>query len=118
MTEAKGNKKQEAAERLPPSAPKGKLADAEVETLKAKFKDVFEITVGGSVCYLRKPNRRELGAATSLAQNDPMAFNESLLADCWLAGEEAIKTDDELFLSVCAHLPALVEVQASELKKR
>ena len=118
MTEAKGNKKQEAAERVHPSAPKGKLADHEVEALKAKHGEVFELTVDGSACYLRRPNRKELSAASALGTADPMAFNESLLADCWLAGDEAIKTNDWLFLAACKELPALIETKVAELKKR
>lgn len=111
MNESESEKMEEAPQ------PKGKLSEAEVEALKAKYKDVFEVKVANSICYLRKPNRKELSAATSLAQTDPMAFNESILADCWLGGDENIKTDDDLFLSVCTRLPSLITVLESTLKK-
>lgn len=118
MTEVKGSKKQEAPERVHPSAPKGKLTDAEVEALKAKHGEVFELIIENSAGYLRRPNRKELSAATSLGGIDIMAFNESLLADCWLAGDEDIKTNDWLFLAACRELPALIEMKVSTLKKR
>lgn len=112
MSESKTSKKYEGPEL------KGQLSDAEVEALKAKYKDVFELKIENSYAYLRKPNRKELGAASTMGATDPLAFNESLLADCWLAGDENIKTDDELFLAACQVLPTLLEAKTAALKKR
>lgn len=95
----------------------GEASPEQVEAWKKKYKNVFQLNVQGSVCYLRKPNRTELSAAASMGKDDPMAFNESILNDCWLGGDEAIKTEDELFLSACQTLATLVEVKQAEIKK-
>ena len=52
-----------------------------------------------------------------MGKNDPMKYNEILLANCWLAGDEEIKEDDALFLGVSAKLGELVEIKEAELKK-
>ena len=52
-----------------------------------------------------------------IGKTDPMKYNEILLNNCWLAGDEEIKTDDALFLGVSTKLGELVEVKEAELKK-
>ena len=42
---------------------------------------------------------------------------EIVLRDCWLAGDEEIKTDDTLFISASAKLADLIEVKEAELEK-
>ena len=37
--------------------------------------------------------------------------------DCWLGGDETIKTDDAKFLGVSSVLTELIEVKEAELKK-
>jgi len=49
--------------------------------------------------------------------NDPMRFNESLLEQCWLAGDEDIKTNDTLFISVMDKLEKLMNFKDSQLEK-
>lgn len=96
----------------------GQKATAEqIAEWKEKYRDIYEITVDGRVCYLRKPNRRELSYASMAGKSDPMKFNEVILAQCWLGGDEEIKTEDDLFLGVSAQVAQIVEVKEAELKK-
>jgi len=46
-----------------------------------------------------------------------MKFNEIVLNNCWISGDETIKTNDELFFAVVAKLNALIEVKSAEIKK-
>ena len=46
-----------------------------------------------------------------------MKYNEIMLRNCWLAGDEEIKTDDALFLGVSAKLGELIDIKEAELKK-
>lgn len=89
----------------------------QIENWKANHKDVYQITVDGRKCYLRKPTRKELSYASTAGRNDPLKFNEVILNQCWLAGDDEIKTDDELFLGVSAQIATLVEVKEAEIKK-
>ena len=58
-----------------------------------------------------------LGAASVLGKNDPMKYNEVLLENCWLGGDEEIKKDDSLFLGVSSHLAEIIEIKTAEIKK-
>lgn len=89
----------------------------QIEQWKKQYREVYQVTVDGKVCYLRKPNRKELSYASVAGKSDPMKFNEVILNQCWLAGDEEIKTDDSLFLGVSAQIAQLVEVKEAELKK-
>lgn len=88
-----------------------------IEKLKAQHGEVFEIKVGDATGYLKKPDRKTLSYASSVASKDPIKFNEILLNGCWLAGDERIKTDDSLFLSASQVLGTLVEVKEASLVK-
>ena len=93
--------------------------EAKVADLKAKhnLKEVFVLKVGDKVGYLRKPNRKDIAMARSLAGGDGIAVAELLLDSVWLDGDEEIKTDDDYFLSAANTIDRLIELKAAELKK-
>ena len=95
----------------------GQAAPEQIEAWKREHGDVFIATVGDSVCYLKKPSRKALGYASFASKNNPLNFNEVILKDCWLGGDESIKTDDAKFLGVSAVLTDLIEVKEAEIKK-
>lgn len=97
--------------------PEKNVVQEQIEAWKKKYGDVFCVTVGDKVAYLKRPSRQALSAAAVVGKNDPMKYNEILLNNCWLAGDEEIKIDDSLFLGVSAKLGELVEVKEAELKK-
>lgn len=94
-----------------------KVTDAQIEAWKKKHEQVYVYNVDGKVCYLSRPTRQTLAAATVLGGGDPYKYNETILTNCWLAGDEEIKTDDSLFLGICGHLSEIVEIKEGELKK-
>jgi hypothetical protein len=96
---------------------KGSVTDEQISMWKNLHGNVFTITVDGSVAYLKKPDRSTLKAMAATVQADPIRSGELLLENCWLGGDETIKTDDEKFLGVIAELGKLVEVKNAELKK-
>lgn len=95
----------------------GQASPEQIEAWKKQYGKVFELDIEDAVGYLRRPTRVELSAATALSANDPVAFNERLLNDCWLGGDERIKTDDEYFFGASPLLAQLVEAKHGELKK-
>lgn len=88
-----------------------------IEQWKAQHGKIFQIKVGDKVCYLKQPSRKALSYAAVSAQTDPLKYNEVILNDCWLAGDEEIKTNNGLFLSVSQKLNALIEIKEAELVK-
>jgi hypothetical protein len=50
-------------------------------------------------------------------KESPLKFNEVILNDCWLAGDEEMKSNDSLFLAVSSKISELIEVKEAELEK-
>ncbi len=94
-----------------------KATKEQIAIWKAKYGDVFEVSVEGKYCYLRKPDRKTLSFGSTIGVSDPMKFNEIVLANCWIEGDEMLKTDDECFFAVIQRLNELIEVKTAEIKK-
>lgn len=94
-----------------------KVTKEQIKQWKNQYGDVFQMKVGEKICYLKKPSRKALSYAAVAGATDPLKYNEVLLEDCWIAGDEEIKTDNGLFLSISARLPELVEMVETELVK-
>ncbi len=94
-----------------------KVDQEQIKQWKQKYGNVFKIEVDGKMAFLRSPSRKVLGYASTTGQKDPMKFNEILLNNCWLAGDEVIKTDDSLFMGVSAKLAEIIEVKEATLEK-
>jgi hypothetical protein len=93
------------------------VTDEQIQEWKKKYGDVFQVDVDGKTAYLKRPDRKALSAASVMGNKDPLKYNEILLNNCWLAGDEEIKTDDSLFLGVSGQLAELIEVKEAKLKK-
>lgn len=98
------------------------VTQEQIDLWKKKHRDVWMVTVVGDddkeyTCYMRKPDRKQLSLAMRLSQKDPLKFNESIINGCWLAGDEEIKTDDELFMAVSTRLDELINYKEAEIKK-
>lgn len=94
-----------------------KTIEQKIEEWKAKYGNVYKVEVDGHEAYLKSPSRKALGAAVVMGKSDPMKHNEVLLANCWIEGDEEIKTDDALFLGVSGQLAELIEIKEASLKK-
>lgn len=92
-----------------------KVTKEQIKEWKAKYGDLFEITVEGKTCILRKPNRKDLSYASVV--KDPIKMSETLLNRLWLGGDEEIKTDDELFMATVNMMDDVLEVREAEIKK-
>lgn len=95
---------------------KGTATAEQIADWKKKHGDVFKVEVGGSACYLKKPDRKTMSYVATLG-NNPVRANEALLQNCWLGGDESIKTDDEKFFGVSAKLAEIVQIKEAEITK-
>ena len=93
------------------------LSKEQIEALKKKHGEIFKVEVDDKVCDLKRPTRKALSLAASQGQRDPLKYNEVILANCWVEGDEEIKTDDAYFLGVSGVLADLIEVKEASLKK-
>jgi hypothetical protein len=89
----------------------------QIDAWKKKHGQVFKIEVEDKVCFLKKPDRKTISAASAIGQKNPIKFAETILQNCWLAGDEEIKEDDDYFFAVSGELDQLLEFKNAELKK-
>lgn len=106
------------------AAPADKYPNADqVKKWKTEFGGVFLIKVtppdGGDdkQCWIRKPSRKDLARAMKIGKKDDLRFNEDILTNCWLAGDEEIKTNDDLFLGASSQLDEVVQFAEASVKK-
>lgn len=93
------------------------LTKEEIVDLKKRYGDIYQLEIDGKKCILHKPTRKVLSAATVTAGKDPIKFNEIILKNCWIQGDEEIQSDDNLFLGICPKLAEIIEVKEAEIKK-
>lgn len=75
------------------------------------------VEVEDHTAILRSPTRKELGYAATVGKADPLKFNQTILEKTWLEGDEAIKTEDRLFMGVCEQLDQVVDTAEASIKK-
>lgn len=93
-----------------------KYSDEQIKEWKAKHGDIFKVTVDDHSCILRKPKRKDLSYIATLGK-DPIKMQEVLLNQLWVAGDEVIKEDDELFLAVVSKMEQVTQIKEAEIKK-
>ena len=93
----------------------GQVSPEQVQEWKKKHGKVYGIIVDGHIAYLKKPDRKTLGYASTVGAKDPIKFNEVVLSNCFIGGSEAVKTDDELFFGASGKLSEIIEVKEAEL---
>lgn len=96
---------------------KNQITKEQIDAWKAAHGDIFKITVEDKSCILKTPDRKTLSYATSVATKDPLQFNEIILKNCWLGGDEEIKTNDSLFLAVSGKLSEIILIKEAALEK-
>lgn len=84
----------------------------------AKGKNVHKLVVGDKVGYIHDPDRKTLSLAmTRIAKNDIIGGVEAILANCWIAGDETIKTDDRYFMGAAGIVDKLIQAETATLEK-
>lgn len=92
-----------------------KFTKEEIAEMKKKHGNIFLIEVDNKSCILHAPTRRDISYASVV--KDPMKMNEVMLNQLWVAGDEEIKTDDELFMAAVNKLDVVLKVKEATVKK-
>lgn len=87
----------------------------QIKEFKAKHGTIYLIEVAEFSCIIRKPNRKDISYITSV--KDPIKMNETMLNQLWVAGDDVIKTNDDLFFAVSNKLGQVIEIKEAEIKK-
>ena len=77
--------------------------EAALAAVKKQFgenADIFKYEVEGKTAFLRTVDRNTYSAAAAKVSVSPAKFNEIIVTNCWLGGDEEIKKDDTLYFGL------------------
>lgn len=90
----------------------------DVEKLKKEHGEIYSCEFdGGLRCYLKRPTRQAIAAASAVSGGDKIKYYEVILNNCWILGDEIIKTDIGYFLSLFTQIDKMIGAKECELKK-
>lgn len=92
-----------------------KIEQKKIDEWKAKHGDLYQISVEGKSCLLRRPTRKDISYASVV--RDPMQLSETMLKQLWLDGDREILEQDDLFLAVVARMEEVMKIKEAEIKK-
>jgi len=101
----------------------GGITQAQLDGWKKKYDGLHKIEVEISeseklTCYLREPSRDQYGTCAMIAQKKTaLAGGEYILNDCWLGGDERIKTEDKVYISAALSAMELFDFLPSSISK-
>lgn len=97
---------------------KEKVTQEQVDSWKKQHGEIFLIAFeDGKEAYLKKPDRKVLSFAMTKMQTNPLGFAETILNQCFIGGDDEVKTNDNYFFGAASQLEGLMEVKTAELKK-
>lgn len=96
---------------------KTELSEAEIAAAKKNYGDIYLIEVGGKKIYMHEPTRQIFDLAQTSAIKRPSLFEETIMTNCWLAGDKEILDDTELFYGAARKINEITKVAEAELKK-
>lgn len=97
-------------------AAKEAVTQEQIESWKRKHQKVFCYEVDGQKLYFKQPDRKTLAAASVIARNDPMKYNEFVLNNSLLGGPRELLEDDSVFYGLSQKIEELVAAKIGELK--
>lgn len=98
--------------------PVGKL-----EAWKKQYPDgIHKIEVGDSFCIIRHPSMTDVSMSSALSVNkqgevDQMVSAQVYLNNCWLYGDESIKTDASKLSAICKAVNSLFQVLPASVEE-
>lgn len=97
------------------------VSEAQINQWKIRWKEIYQIEIPTEeqlyVDYVRKPDLDVLSAASRFSETDPIKAGNIMFENCFLGGDEAIKENDELKLSVIQAISKLVKIREAQIKK-
>jgi hypothetical protein len=91
---------------------------AQIQEYKKQYGGVFKYTAKDSKsCILRSPDLKILDACRTISGGSSIKFDEALLNNCWLAGDEELKTVDKYKIGLFDWLGGIIQKIEGELEE-
>ena len=88
----------------------------EVKKTHGESAEVYEYEVEGRVAYLRSVDRDTYSAAAAKVSTSPAKFNELVITNIWLGGDETIKKQDQFYFGLIDFVEELMGKKKGSLK--
>jgi len=98
-------------------ATKGTASPEDIAKWKQKHGDVFAYEADEMIGYLHRPSRQVISLATVTGQSDPFQFAQVIIENCWLGGDDTLRSQDKYFMGLSQKINEIVEIKVGELKK-
>ena len=82
---------------------------------KRKYGDIYEIKVDDKSCIIRAVDRKVLSFAS--VNTDSIKASETILNELWIAGDEEMRTNDQLFLATINQMQEIMKVKEGSIQK-
>ncbi|MBS0647391.1 MAG: hypothetical protein JSR97_12500 [Verrucomicrobia bacterium] len=94
---------------------KGLASAEQIEAWKKQHGKVYKYEVDGKVCYLRPVDRNTYALAASKVSTSPAKFNEIVIENIWLGGDESIRKDDSTYYGLIDYVEELMNKKKGTL---
>lgn len=96
----------------------GQATPEQIEAWKREYEFVYKYTSNdGRVAYFRNPTLQILDACKTLAGGSSMKFNELLMNNCWLGGDEELRKHDKYKMGIFEWLPDIIVKVEGQLER-
>lgn len=83
---------------------------------KQKYGRVYKyMSSDGKSCILRCPSIKDIDACRTISGGSGLMFDQALLQNCWLEGDEELRTDDKYVLGIFDWLGMLIQKVEGEM---
>lgn len=98
----------------------GAITDAHIQQWKQKYGKVMEVRVEDEntiyTGYFHRPNMETMSAVNKLAKTDEIKGSMIMFDNCWLGGDEMMKTDAVIKISALTQLSTIFMSCSASLK--
>ena len=94
---------------------KGQATPEQIAKWKEDYKTVFCYEVDGKVAYLRPVDRSTYSLAVSKIATSPAKFNEIIIDNIWLGGDEELRKKDEYYFALIDFVEELMAKKKGSL---
>lgn len=94
---------------------KGLASAEQIEAWKKQHGKVYKYEVDGKVCYLRAVDRNTYALAASKVTTSPAKFNEIVIENIWLGGDEDIRKQDSYYYGLIDYVEELMNKKKGTL---